>query len=283
MITAKVIEHSSYKDTELISIETYAPKFLDAEIEKHRMISSNSSSDRAIPFSKMRDKTPYIPIDLRYNERGMQGSEVLSREDYRYTVDTLKALYLATTKHLETLEIAVNLHKQHLNRYLLGFSMQKKIMTATREEWSYFFGLRLHEDADPSVQILAEEIYNAIHLSSSRSIPDGVWHLPYVTDSERSIYEPLTLCKVSASRCARTSYDNFDGTKASVDKDLELFNKLVGSNPKHMSPLDHQGLPALSPKDTGVTHIFLDDSIGSGNFRNWIQFRHYYLQTEGKE
>lgn len=282
MISAKVIEHSSYEGRELISLETSAPKYLDAEVNTHRMLSINSSSDRAIPFKKMLEKQPFIPEDLRYNEKGMQGFQELSREDYRYTIDTLKELYNVTKKHLEVIQLGTSLHKQHLNRYLLGFSMQKKIMTGTKEEWDYFFGLRLHEAADPAIYTLAEEIHSAIHMSSPRELKKDQWHLPYITEDERSNHESLILCKASAARCARTSYDNFDGTKCVIDTDLGLFSRLADSKPQHLSPLDHQGKPLTSPKDTGFTHMFKDGTLASGNFKWWVQFRHYLLDNKGE-
>ena len=56
MIEAKIILDSiSTHGIRLTTIQTKAPKFLDAEFEKHRMISSNSSSDRALPPG-------YIPV-----------------------------------------------------------------------------------------------------------------------------------------------------------------------------------------------------------------------------
>ena len=52
-ISAKIILDSVSNNIRLTTMQLKAPKFLDAEFEKHRMLSSNSSSDRAIPLEKM--------------------------------------------------------------------------------------------------------------------------------------------------------------------------------------------------------------------------------------
>ena len=75
-IGAKVLAHSvnyANENHQLITIQTIAPYFLDAEIEKHRMISSNSSSNRAIPITKTTTADYFIPEDVRFNQKGMQG------------------------------------------------------------------------------------------------------------------------------------------------------------------------------------------------------------------
>ena len=281
MITADIIAHSKHKKKELISIETYAPKYLDAEIEKHRMLSSNSSSDRAIPLERMLEKPPFLPKDIRRNQRGMQGDEKLSEGDINFIHHVLNKLYEETVDTLRYLSIKFNVHKQHLNRYLLGFSMQKKIITGTKEEWDYFLNLRLHPDADPAIYDLANKIDLAIRESKPKKLKKNQWHLPYIRGQEKKVYEPLTLCKISAARCARVSYDNHDGSKTSVDKDLELFKRLTEADPPHMSPLDHQGLPIVKSTDiSGTTYITKDGKFGSGNFKNWIQFRHHYLNIQ---
>ena len=69
MISAKVIAASSAKDREsLYTVETVSPKFLDAQIEKHRMLSSSSSSSRAVPAWKVLQQVnedPFIPTSWR--------------------------------------------------------------------------------------------------------------------------------------------------------------------------------------------------------------------------
>jgi hypothetical protein len=83
------------------------------------------------------------------------------------------------------------------------------------------------------------------------------WHLPFVG----SVYGTDVNKMVSAARCARVSYNLPDtGKPSTVGKDLELYDRLAGSMPRHLSPLEHQATP-------------LSQSVFCGNFRGWKQFR----------
>jgi len=294
MIKAKVILYSRHKDRSLITMEIEAPKFIDAEIEKHRMISTNSSSDRAIPVKRMLEKEPFIPTDVRKNQKGMQGTELLTKSNMTTFNSVVNSIYKNTKSSIQLLDSAIGVHKQHLNRYLLPFSIQKKVMTATLDEWKYFDSLRNHPDADPVIQELAEKIWIAIEEASGiNHLNLDDWHLPYITsedwetvcDSNKlASHKHLSqiLLQASAARCARVSYNNHDGSKPDIEKDIKLFKQLAESNPPHMSPLDHQGIPVVNEQTyewpLGVTHMFRDREYGSGNFKGWIQFRHFYLQ-----
>lgn len=292
MIDAKLILHSKAPHgDELISIEAYAPYFLDAEIEKHGQICSNSSSNRAIPFNKMMVADYYIPTDVRKNQSGMQGTECLSDgeiEDWYRHINDLRDY---TVIKLNAVYDTLNVHKQHLNRYLAPWSMQRKILTGTREAWNNVMELRDHPDADPNIQIWAKKIHKILVESNPTNLDYGEWHLPYITKKDAGeVYEYFfeesveeTLLKISAARCARTSYRLFDGSDTTVDKDLKLFDKLVGQKPYHATPLEHQGL-CIKPRepehphfwDRGITHIMRDGQIGSGRLTGWVQYRHWY-------
>ena len=80
-IYAKVVADSVANGIRLTTLQIKAPKFIDAEFEKHRMLSSNSSSDRAIPFTKLADRPYFLPLDVRLNQSGMQGIEVMSDDE----------------------------------------------------------------------------------------------------------------------------------------------------------------------------------------------------------
>ena len=72
------------------------------------------------------------------------------------------------------------------------------------------------------------------------------------------------LLKASSARCARVSYLTHDFKSPSLDKDADLFDKLVGSDPMHASPIEHQATYAV------------DKSMISGNFKGFHQFRQMY-------
>jgi thymidylate synthase ThyX len=276
MIAAKVIADSIHENgPRLITFETYSPKFIDAEIRTHRMLSQNSSSDRAIPFTKMIQGEYYLPYDVRRNQKGMQGYEKVSsqeHEDFQWDMDLL---YEDTVQMLYKWKDVI--HKQHLNRYLLGFSMQKKVITGT--EWENFFQLRMAEDAQPEIRKLAFAMRNAMEKSEPKELRPGEWHLPYVTEK----MDIETAIKCSVARCARVSYNNLDGTQADISKDIALHDFLMES--RHYSPLEHQATPMkhfefnkintdhFTTWQHGVSHMDHQCNLWSGTLRGYIQYR----------
>jgi hypothetical protein len=98
----------------------------------------------------------------------------------------------------------------------------------------------------------------------------GEWHLPYVSDQELEairwvmcyeipgmvvplaelIEAPVPMSRVyeaaiklSVARCARVSYLTHEGGRPSIFADLALYDRLVGSIPRHASPAEHQAMP----------------------------------------
>lgn len=303
-ILVKVIAHSVNEDgLEMITLQSTAPKFLDAEVEKHRMISTNSSSDRAIPMNRMVSRPWFLPVDVRLNQKGMQGYEVASPEQVETFHAAIKALHQHTCDILGLFE---HIHKQHLNRYLLGFSFQSKVMTATRDQWDYFNGLREAKDADPAIYDMARkarmvvegDIIEAIERSEPTFLEAGEWHTPYYLDGywkpsksrdgevlDANNYTLEGALKVSAARCARVSYDNFDGDPSKVEEDKFLHDWLITN--LHFTPLEHQATPmrqqslgmGAEAKDItghaekGVTHMDTKGNFWSANFKGWLQYR----------
>lgn len=286
LISAKVIEHTlSPTDAELVTIELTCPKFLDAEFEKHRQISSNSSSSRAIPFNRTLSADIFLPADIRKDERGMQGYKTFDDIDTLTIKAMLLEIYDFSKDRLRDITKMFNPHKQHLNRYLEPFTIQRKIATANIEWWDYFIMLRASTDADPAIQDLAIKIKNSI--ASAKPIKK-VWHIPYVEGSEYKLDIKYQLIH-SVARCARVSYNNFDGKRSSLEQDEKLFNFLTEA--MHLTPFEHQAMSIAKPylldhmkdnttfnqifKDTpnGVTHIDEYGNFYSGNFRGFSQYR----------
>ena len=289
MIDAKVICDSvSEGGVRITTFQVRAPKFIDAELRTHRMLSQNSSSDRAIPFNKMVEKEVYFPEDVRKNQKGMQGySQIDDREGFVYDIGDIFDYTVGRLLRWNGI-----VHKQHLNRYLLGYSMQSKVITGT--EWDNFFNLRLAADAQPEIQEVARKMKEAMNASTPKMLEPGEWHLPYVefdvigreyfddTISQRFLCLDEAI-KCSAARCARVSYGNHDGSDPDVEKDLKLYDFLVSSG--HLSPLEHQATPMeryeqevindVEPHtwQPGVSHVDGNYSLWSGTLREWIQFR----------
>ena len=292
-ITSKIICDSVSKDNiRVITLETNAPKFIDAQFCKHRMMSSNSSSSRAIPTHKLIAlvrNDPFVPVSWRANERGMQGYKPLPS-------------HIATAARIEWIRSANNaasvaesmlkqgVHKQTTNRVLEPYLFQKKVVTATMNEYTNFFALRLSEDSQPEIQELARTMYKAIEDSTPEVLKYEGWHLPYVPkydmEGNPSFYKDPTLAiKCSVARCARVSYNKHDGTEPNVQQDLALYKKLLDS--KHLSCFEHQLTPMASidaPLDCnsvaypdtwqkGVTSMSSEEELYSANMKGWLQYR----------
>ena len=53
----------------------------------------------------------------------------------------------------------------------------------------------------------------------------------------------------SAARCARSSYANHDNSTTTYENDTKLADRLVGSNPMHLSPFEHQARPFIDREE----------------------------------
>ena len=119
------------------------PHIIHAEMLRHRMLSRNVASSRAIPFKKMvKDvqENPFIPIAWQKTHKGMQGTEYLSHKDdvYNNTHEWLagRDYAVAVAKSLNDLGVT----KQLCNRLLEPFVWTTELVSGT--EWVNFFELR---------------------------------------------------------------------------------------------------------------------------------------------
>lgn len=241
--TAKCLVH--YEN--LWTFELTYPRYIHSEFMTHRVFSRNASSSRAIPVKRMIeqvDSNPVVPPKVYMNKAGMVG-------DVEAPLDVTANFYnLWLDAASNAVEIAKNMeklgiHKQHINRILEPFQFIKVIVTAT--DWYNFFVLRLAPDAQPEMRELANTIYDEMNHYHNKAVgvleldkEHTVVSLPYITDEdvkEIGKEEYHTLMKISAARCARVSYNNHDGSKPDIKKDLKLYGHLYDS--KHMSPMEH--------------------------------------------
>lgn len=261
-IEAKVILDSiSPAGIRLTTMQLKYARLLHAEYMTHRVFSRNASSSRAIPVSRMLDdivKDPATPVHWGKNQSGMQARAELDQPE------KVRVQALWNEAMLAAVEIAgkmaeLGAHKQVVNRILEPFQHMSVIMTST--EWDNWYALRDHEDADPNIQALAKAMKEAHTASTPGLLKPGEWHLPYLSSDEISLFSLENAKKASAARCARVSYLRHDGLTPGLKEDLELFERLVGSDPKHCSPVEHQATPQEDPLFWG------------GNFRGWRQHR----------
>lgn len=266
------------------------PRFIHAEFMTHRVFSRNASSSRAIPTKRLiadvrRD--PAMPVHWGKNQAGMQAREELTGwRKFAVRNLWLGGMWIMTS--IAWCADKVGVHKQVVNRLIEPWSHITVCVTAT--DWANFFELRDHPDADPTIADLARKMRNLYDLSMPpRRLGYGEWHLAYTTYKE--ILEALTVSvdehgvvretppariwelaiKVDVARCARTSYKLHDGTASTIWKDVDLYDRLVGSRPLHASPAEHQFTP--DRRKLGVSSGYQNEHQ-SGNFApGVIQYR----------
>lgn len=284
MISAKVIADSvSPQGHRLTTFELRYPKFIHGEFMTHRTFSRNASSSRAIPTAKYLEEVRSLdhcaaPLSWGTNQKGMQAGAELTGDALRQ-VQALwtGAAYGAAALAEEMAQIGA--HKQVVNRILEPFIHINVVVTAT--EYANFFGLRLDAGADPTMRALAEAMWAAYSGSVPKLLKPGEWHLPYVTDEENDqlasnmgTFRQLTI-KVSVARCARVSYKSFEtGKTSTIDEDLVLYQRLLGAQPLHASPAEHQATPDYKVGgDDPASWEEWEHQDEWGNFVGWRQYR----------
>ena len=304
-ISAKIIAHSITSwGVDLITVLARYPRFIHAEELTHRILSStpdmiieindgvmydrnlsrNASSSRAIPVSRLIDdvlRDTAMPIHWGKNQRGMQAVEEHDEPVYidgqAFTREF--AWLVARDRAIEVARAydAAGDHQRVDHRRRRPITHINVLITAT--EWSNFFELRDHKDAQPEIQALAKAIRQEIDCSTPEILDAGQWHLPFVTDYEKEWLDLETQKKISVARCARTSYLTHEGTKPTVTKDLKLYDDLVGARPLHASPAEHQATPDKEIRDVTTATTSWEAPELHGNFQGWVQHRKIIEET----
>lgn len=292
--TAKVITDSISPDgIRLTTLQTKHHRFIHSEFMTHRALSRNASSSRAIPVAKMLDwvtEDPAMPIYWGSNKPGMQAGAELTDDDLVIVKHHwLRQRDLAVI-HVRRM-VELGLHKQIANRLLEPWSWINVVVTAT--DWANFFALRRHKDAQPEMKALADAMFEAMEESKPRPLLPGDWHLPYVEGPDMSAIDDHiggvalfgkseekwlaaprdTAIRISVARCARVSYLTHEGKPSTVEEDLALYDRLVGSHPMHASPAEHQAMPDVMYVDEVTTALKWRRPGWHGNLRGWIQYR----------
>jgi hypothetical protein len=112
-------------------------------------------------------------------------------------------------------------------------------------------------------------MYEQYVLNKPQESMEGEWHLPFVTSENadkliKGYFEKNPDAKwidfaarMSVARCARVSYLNHEGKEPTLEEDLALYDRLVGSNPKHCFD--------------GKTEVLTDKG-----FVNWKDINHFH-------
>lgn len=284
-ISAKIIADSiNGSGNRLTTMELRYPRCIHSEFMTHRVFSRNSASSRAIPVAKLIEsirKDPFIPLVWGKNQKGMQGGEecnemVINNDRPFKKVWTREEAWLdAMAQVIDWAERFSNAgyHKQIVNRLLEPWMHITVCVSAT--EWSNFLALRDHEAAEPHMRMLARKVGAELRGSLPNLVEVGDWHLPYITEEERlSVPQGalFLLARISAARCARTSYLLHDGERPTDVDDVALYERLAKDRPMHASPLEHQATPDR-PYTGGEAGSRWQTPEEHGNFTGWRQFR----------
>ena len=257
---------------------------IHAELLTHRVFSKNSASSRAIPTAKLIQQVidnPALFVHWGKNIPGMQANEELNDNDKEIAKGIwLESRDLAVDQARKLL--ALNVHKQIVNRVLSPFIVNKIIMTGT--EYDNFFKLRAHPDAQPEFQNLAYKMKALYETNKPVQLKAGEWHVPFgdklddnqicslITTDNLTLGEFLEAKeeikrKIAIARCARVSYLNYEG-KDDYAADVKLCDRLFGSVPRHLSPTEHVAQA-------------LDSTEFIGNFKGFKQYRKFFADESG--
>lgn len=273
----------------LVTMELYYPRaFVHEEFLTHRDLSRNASSSRATPITAFIDQVkadPAMPARWGKNGKGMQDHGEMTPAEAKLAERIwLSARDEALLKVGEMLKLEATPHKQTTNLLLRPWEHITVVVTAT--EWANFFALRRHPDARPEFKELADLMWATMKASTPKELKHGEWHLPYIAKHELDALSATrpekrdvalgNLIKVSAARCARTSYKNHRGKVATFAEDVALYEEvLVAKN--HPSPLEHQCTPDTSKVSFDPTRKKLlrmwDNPELHGNLVGYIQHR----------
>jgi thymidylate synthase ThyX len=254
-ITARVVTDSVAPGCpRLTTVLVRFPHVILPQVLTHRVFSRSTSSSRAIPIAKLIadvEADPYVPTEWRYAaDRGMQPGELMSDGDAQDALFEWQSACDSSVQHAAILG-NYGASKEHANRLLEPFAHVNMVITAT--EWMNFFTLRIDRHAQGEIRDLAIAIRDAMRSRTPRDLGRGEWHLPFVDcDTEDGP-------KLSAARCARTSYLTHDGKAPDAAADLRLAEMLIREG--HMSPLEHQARESFG-------------GYGGRNFGGcWVQHR----------
>lgn len=319
-IDATVIADSKNEHGQrIISFVCTFPRIVLAEFNTHRMLSRNSASSRAIPFERMLkdiEEHPFIPIKWMKDHKGMQGNEYFTDSDKIANRNgRFPAPYMLKKQWLKAKDSAIlrakelskdGLTKQIVNRLLEPFKWHTVIVTAT--EWENFFALRADDAAEIHIQDLAFKMLEEYNNSEPKQLKAGEWHIPFGDNIDNAtlgniLYPNIPLphniidydkekVKIATARCARVSYENFDGSD-DYQKDIGLHDRLASMG--HMSPMEHCarsmslseyeysirgnvsdiGAEQTSNEQGRFEEVDISDEIlgWSKNFRGFVQYR----------
>lgn len=294
MIEAEAITDSIGEfSPRLLTIKSTSPKFTHQETLRHRLIyiedalrgdpdfSFSVSSARAIPFPTLLKEVTSKETMARHvawfaEKKGMSPGDELPADvsaecDFIWEQAAEHAAYWAQ------LLADKGVHKSQVNRIIEPYMHVHVLMTATEPGWMNFFGLRLDKAADPTLRELAKACWRVWNESKPKMLQPGRWHLPFIPPEQVAYGDSEwfeAAIKSSVARCARLSYLSFEtGRLSTMQEDLRLYDKLIGSSPIHASPAEHQATPCDRTFDADLGWFWDQPGKGGNLGPGWVQYR----------
>jgi hypothetical protein len=286
------------------TFEVEFPRWILSEYNTHRQFSRNAASTRAIPILRQLElisSSPAMPSFYGKNQAGMSAKEELDEVSKLKCISIIDEMRIFCSEKVKELN-EIGLHKQHAGRYVEAWQTVKGVVSST--EWDNWYWLRNDGQAQPEIAELARKMKEVYDSSVPQLLKAGEWHLPYVDcyvypDGRNGVFYgimdgysvvELTLeqaIKVSCARCAAVSYRSVD---YGLEKCLELYERLVGSDKLHASALEHCATPMndyefergvsvmnvpnmSSTWQEGISHVDREGDLWSGNLKGWVQYR----------
>ena len=279
-IQAKIVQDSCNTNGDrLLTFSLTYGRLIHSEMLRHRAASHSVKSSRAIPLKKYRkevEDNPYMPVKFGTNQKGMQaGEETDASASHGKTVWKISAK-IACLMH--SMMEKANIHKEVANRILEPYVWVEETLTVEHDALIDMGKLRIHEDAQEDIRVVIEQMIQEAEQNVPLELQENEWHLPYVVrkrsenlNNKLSYYDndgkSLSLDEAivcSAARCARSSYANHDNSLTTHENDSKLADRLIGSDPMHLSPFEHQARPFNNEEERGKF---------CSNFRHFFQQR----------
>jgi hypothetical protein len=299
--SSEIVQHSiSDKGVELVTFRLHYPRFIHAEMLRHRALSRNVSSSRAIPIKEVIENVksnPASPVFWGKNKAGMQAIEEINSKISLNGVD-----YNNEDAWIEAAKIVAEIssefekagyHKQIVNRLMEPFIFVNEVVSGT--DFDNFFYLRLDNNAQPEIQHITSLMFEDLSKSVPFELKYGEWHVPYIFrrrdavggieylyeyNGSPSVISLKSAIKISSSACAQASYRKLD---LSLAKANDIYNKLITSRPIHASAYEHCATPFSDTEwyvRTTCKYILkqIPDShyesfMYKGNYKGWTQYR----------
>jgi thymidylate synthase ThyX len=260
--------------TRLDSIYVVFPKMVMGERNRHRCFSLSDRSSRAVPPEKLIAEVRSgeglaMPAKFRKRVKGMGGGdELMGDELIEAQLDWIEDALNAADGAERAMKREA---KETVNRRLDMFIYMHSLQTGVQSGWLNFFGLRLDQGADPTIQVLAQKCFEAYRTTIPNALSPGSWHLPFI-----DIHEAATtdiLINLSAARCAHLSYNDLEtGQRMTLERALGIAAKLKDTSPLHASPFEHQATPDTQIDINGIRAGWKNRGE-HGNLPGWRQAR----------